>query len=133
MSLKLSKTNIEPYNYYSVDSIGEGSNAITTELTLDYGAPIKYSEIIIVYLIATLNIYTNISVTILYENPGTNWFLSYDTTNWYKTIMLSDVDSRDINKIRNLYFRSAMLNDGTVIDGKYFQCKILVTANEIIK
>jgi hypothetical protein len=133
MSLKLSKTNTPPYDYFSINSYGIGLNSITTDLILDYGDPIKYSGVIETYLIATDNVYTNISLSILYEEIGLNWFISYNPVDWFKALILPNMDSRSINIIKSIYFKSGMLNDGTVMDGTYTQCKVILVAKEIYK
>jgi len=130
MSLKLSKTNIIPYNYYS---IGNNLNPILAQTILDYNNPVTYSDIITTYLVATENVYTGISLQIVDEEIGINWMISFDNINWYKTINLINIDARENDVIRMIYFRVAMLNDGTVIDGQYIQCNINIIATEIYK
>lgn len=130
MSLKLSSNNIEPYNYYSSET---SLNPIITQLTLDYNTPNTYSNVLVVYLIATENIYTNISLEFSTEDLGIDWFMSYDNNNWFKSIILIDLDARSGNIIIPLFFKSGMLNDGSVIDGNYTQCKININYDEIYK
>ena len=130
MSLKLSSNNIEPYSYYSINT---NSNPVTTQLTLDYTTPSVYSNVLIVYLIATENIYTSIELSFVNEDVGITWFMSYDGNTWFTSISLIDLDARNGNVMIPLFFKSGMLNDGSVMDGNYSQCKINLNYNEIYK
>ena len=130
MSLNLSKSNISPYNYYSV---GNNINPISAQTTLDYSSSVTYSDVIVTYLVATENVYTGISLQIVDDEIGIDWQISFDNISWYKAINLINMDARENNVIRTIYFRVVMLNDGTVIDGQYTQCNVNIIATEIYK
>jgi hypothetical protein len=125
----LSLTGSPPYNYVST---GNGLNPISVQMELDYTDNTKYTNII-TYLVANVNIYTGIVLQVVNEEPGINWFISYDNANWYKILNLIDMDARETDKIRPIFMRVGMMNDGTVMDGQYTRCDINIISTEIYK
>jgi len=127
MSLKLSKNNTVPYNYYSENT---NLNPITTQVTLTNTGGVRPSDIIIAFLVATTFNYTGITITPISEEVGINWRVSLDNIIWSESVSPSDMDAllSDVNI--PIYIGAVVNNDGTVITGNYIQCKIRITAVE---
>lgn len=127
MSLKLSKTNIAPYNYYSEST---GLNPVTADVTLDNSGGIKGSTVVAAFIVATTFNYTNITISPVTEQAGINWRVSLDNITWFESVTPSDMDATITDQAVPIYFAAVVNNDGTIITGNYIQCKVRITATE---
>lgn len=127
MSLKLSKTNTTPYEYFSEST---GLNPITTQVTLDNTGGIKPSEVVTTFLVATTFNYTGIIISPVNEEAGINWKVSLDNSTWFDSVNLSSMDALLDDQVISIYFGAAVNNDGSVTTGNYIHCKVKITATE---
>lgn len=127
MSLKISKNNTIPYNYFSENT---GINPILTQVILDNTGGIKGSDVVTTFLVATTFNYTGIVVTPINEETGINWRVSLDNIIWSEFVNVSDMDALQSDKITSIYFAAVVANDGSVITGNYIQCKARIIATE---
>ncbi len=124
MSLKLSKNNIIPYEYFSE---GNGLDPITTQITLDNLGGIKGSDVVSAFLIATIFNYTTIIITPINEEIGIDWKVSLDNSTWFNSVNINELL---MDQNFPVYFAAVVNNDGSVNTGNYLQCKIKITAVE---
>ena len=127
MSLKLSKNNIIPYQYYSEST---GLTPITTQVVLDNTGGIKGSDVVSAFLIATTFNYTGINVSPVSEQAGINWRVSLDNIVWAEFVTPSAMDALIEDQNIPIYFAAVVANDGTVVTGNYIQCKVRIIAIE---
>jgi hypothetical protein len=127
MSLKLSKNNVLPYNYFSEST---GLTPITTQVILDNTGGIKGSDIVSAFLIATEFNYTEINISPVSEQAGINWRVSLDNIAWSEFVTPSAMDALIDDQNIPIYFAAVVANDGTIVTGNYIQCKVRIIAIE---
>lgn len=127
MSLKLSKNNIAPYEYFSE---GSGLDPITTQVILDNTGGIKGSDVVSVFLVATTFNYTTIVVAPINEETGIDWKVSLDNITWFNSVNPVNMDALIEDQNIPIYFATVLNNDGSVITGNYIQCKVRIIAVE---
>jgi len=127
MSLKLSKTNTSPYDYYSE---GDGSDPVTVSVTLDGSGGTVDSDVVTAYLVATQYNYTGINVTAVNEETGIDWKFSLDNSTWADSIAPADMNATGGDQTTTVYIKAVVTNDGSVATGNYVQADIKITATE---
>jgi hypothetical protein len=127
MSLKLSKNDVIPYQYYSE---GTDLDPISTQVLLDNTGGIKPSDAITAFLVATTFNYTTIVVTPVNDDISIDWKCSLDNVLWSDSVNLSDINALIEDQIVPIYFGVVVKNDGTVGTGNYISCKVRITAVE---
>ena len=128
MSIKLSSTNVSPYNYYSE---GDGSNPISASVTLDGTGGTVDTNVVTTYLVATTFNYTGITVQPVTEETGINWQVSLDGgTTWAESVSPADMDATAGDQTVAVSIKAVVANDGTVSTGTYVAADVQITATE---
>jgi hypothetical protein len=127
----LSFTDTDPYNYVST---GDGTNPVTASVTLDgTGSPAEVaSDQVDVFLVATTNSYTGITVSPVNEaDTGINWQVSLDGgSTWEESVSPADMDATAGDQVIPVSFRYLATNDGSLPSGEYTAAALRVTATE---
>lgn len=127
MSLKLAQDSTTPYNYFSQ---GDGSNPLSITITLDGSGGYKDSSTVEAYLVATEFKYAGIEVTVINDDSSRDWKISLDGVDFYDTVNPSDMDARTEDQITTLYFRTRVLNDGSLSAQEFTTPDVKITATE---
>jgi len=131
MSLLLSKTDTDPYDYIST---GDASNPIEAAVTLDgTGSPAEVaSPQVDLFLVAVDFNYTGITVAPVQEtDAGINWQISLDGgSTWEETISPSDMDATGGDVVLPVSLRYLATNDGSIPTGSYSAAKVRISATE---
>jgi len=127
MSLKLAQDSTAPHNYFSQ---GDGSNPLSITITLDGSGGYKDSSTVEAYLVATEFKYTGIEVTVINDDSSRDWKISLDGVDFYDTVNPSDMDARTEDQITTLYFRTRVLNDGSLSAQEFTTPDVKITATE---
>jgi hypothetical protein len=127
MSLKISLTDTAPYDYFSE---GDGSNPISTSITLDNTGGNVETSTMTLYLVATGYNYTGITLSQINAELGYDWLLSSDNTTFSTSITMPDMDASGSDVITAIYLKVSASNDGTVATGVYTQPDIQIDSTE---
>ena len=127
MSLKLAQDSTTPHNYFSQ---GDGSNPLSITITLDGSGGYKDSSTVEAYLVATEFKYTGIEVTVINDDSSRDWKISLDGVDFYDTVNPPDMDARSEDQVTTLYFRTRVLNDGSLSAQEFTTPDVKITATE---
>lgn len=127
MSLGLAKNNAPTYDYYSSS---DGSDPVSSSVTLTNAGGTTNSGTVTAYLIATTYRYTGITVTVSGEQTGIDWKLSLDNSTWTDSVNPSDMNALVSDVATPIYVRAVVNNNGTVNTGLYSAPNITFTSTE---
>lgn len=130
--IKPSKTNVDPYSYYSVD--GSGTVPIRLRGILDgSGGTVTFIPDDPVYVVGTaepdgVDNITDISAEPVNEEAGINFQVSLNNTEWYESVVLNDMVV--LPSAQRVYLRALVANDGSVATNNYTLAKLRIIATE---
>lgn len=125
MALKLSKNSAPAYDYFSE---GDGTDPITTSVTLTGAGGTITSGTVTTYLVATSLNYTSITVQPVAEETGVNWQASLNGSVWAESVTPATMDARSADQVVSIYLRAIVTNDGSVPAGKKIAANVRVSA-----
>jgi len=127
MSIKLSKNDTSPYDYFSE---GDGSDPVTRTATVDESGGNVNTSVLSAFVVATDYSYTGIVVDSINNDTGITWQLSTDNTTFTTSVTLPDMDA-SANDIKiPIYIRAVVANDGSIGTGIYTNPDIRITYTE---
>lgn len=110
MSIGLSKTNSEPYDYYST---GDGSDPISVSGTVSGSGGTIDSSVVTAYLVATTFRYSGIILSAVNEQTGIDWQLSLNNSTWANSITPADINAISLDVVTTIYLKAVLTNDGS--------------------
>ena len=136
MSLKLSKINVSPYDYLSLD--GAMTNAVTRSVIIDKTGGTKESASLLIYLVAEgtaqIGSYSGISIVAADADAnadGITWQLSLNGSTWSTSVSPSDMNCESADAVTNVYVRISVDNsEATVAATGNYAAKFTITATE---
>lgn len=111
MSLKLSKTNVAPYDFVNIN--GElPANPLVASVTIDKTGGTVTSPTVTAYLVGSndggvdIGSYSGITITPTTTSPGLTWEVSANgSTGWGASLSPADMDVSSVDVVTPLYFR----------------------------
>lgn len=116
MSLKLAKNNTPAYAYYST---GDGSDPVRAAAIVNGGGGSANSSVVAAYLVAETYRYTDIIVQPINDEPGIDWQVSLDNSDWYDSVAPADMDALSADIATPIWLRAVVANDGSIGTGIY--------------
>lgn len=127
MSLGLAKNSTPAYDYYSSS---DGSDPLSSSVTLTNAGGTTNGGTVTAYLIATTYRYTGITLTVSGEQAGIDWKLSLDNSTWADSITPADMNALSADVATPIYARAVVNNNGTVNTGTYAAPNITWSSTE---
>lgn len=127
MSLGLAKNSTPAYDYYSSS---DGSDPLSSSVTLTNAGGTTNGGTVTAYLIATTYRYTGITLTVSGEQAGIDWKLSLDNSTWLDSVNPDDMNALTDDVAIPIYIRAVVNNNGTVNTGLYSAPNITFTSTE---
>ena len=130
MSLKLASNNSPAYTYFSEDT---GVTPINVAVILDGSGGTEDSTEAHIYLVATVDNYTSITVEPVNEvDTGINYQVSLTSGSGFaESVTPPNMDASGADVVDDIYVKAVVANDGTVSAGSFTAANIRVTSTKV--